>query len=220
MKTRKVIYYILMCLPTICNLLSLPFLPDTIPAHFGADNVVNRWGSKYEILILPVMTFIFGIIMIKVAQAAGRKENGNQNNEKLSQICSMLALIVFNVININILIVSFKTITSLENLYFDFNQIIFFIVGLGMIIIGNLMPKAKMNSMIGIRTEWSMKNELLWKKSQFFGGVSFIITGILIIIGSIVFEGIQLYIISISLLFLESFVCIYYTYRISKFNIE
>lgn len=216
MKARKVIYCILMYLPIVCNLLSLPFLPDTIPAHFGVDNVVNRWGSKYEILILPVVTLIFGMIMIKVSHFNDKELNSSKNNERLSQIFSILALFVFNVINLYFLIISFKKITSLADLYFDINQLVFFMVGIVMIIIGSLMPKAKMNSIVGVRTKWSMKNETVWKKSQFFGGISFIVMGLFMIIISIVFEGIRLYVISIILLLLESFGCIYYTYRISK----
>ncbi|WP_153733129.1 DUF1648 domain-containing protein [Sporosarcina obsidiansis] len=30
-------------------------LPDRIPAHFGAAGEVDRWGSKYELLILPAI---------------------------------------------------------------------------------------------------------------------------------------------------------------------
>lgn len=45
MKTKKVIYYILMFLPLIITLIVLPFLPYQIPAHYGFDNQVTRWGS-------------------------------------------------------------------------------------------------------------------------------------------------------------------------------
>ena len=52
MKNKK-LYYILMFLPLVASLIALQFLPDVIPAHYNIDNVVDRWGSKYEILILP-----------------------------------------------------------------------------------------------------------------------------------------------------------------------
>ena len=43
------------------------------------------------------------------------------------------------------------------------------------------MPKAKNNAIFGLRTKWSRANDLTWKKSQRFGGVAIIITGIAII---------------------------------------
>lgn len=40
-----------MLLPLSVVLVSLQFLPDQIPAHYGISGEVDRWGSKYEILI-------------------------------------------------------------------------------------------------------------------------------------------------------------------------
>ena len=48
MKNKKWLYFILMLLPLAVSLIALPFLPSQIPAHYGADNQVTRWGSKYE----------------------------------------------------------------------------------------------------------------------------------------------------------------------------
>ena len=49
------------------------------------------------------------------------------------------------------------------------------------IILGNIMPKLRMNSVVGLRSVWSMKNETTWKKGQRFGGISFIVSSIIII---------------------------------------
>ena len=65
MKKQRTIFYILMFLPAPVTLVSLLFLPDQIPAHYGFDNQVTRWGSKYETLIFPVITIIFGLIMLE-----------------------------------------------------------------------------------------------------------------------------------------------------------
>lgn len=61
MKTKKWLYYTLM-LPLAATLIALPLLPDQIPAHYGADNQVDRWGSKYESLIFPLLTILFGFL--------------------------------------------------------------------------------------------------------------------------------------------------------------
>lgn len=216
MKTRKTIYYILMILPILYSLLSLSFLPDIVPAHFGANNVVNRWGSKYETLIFPVVILIFGVVMLKVAKFAEKKENSSVNNKKICEISSIIALIVFNVINAYILIISLKTITDLNTINIDFNQLVFITLSIGLLIIGNLMPKAKMNSIYGLRTPWSLKSEIIWKKSQLFGGITLMVTGVVIVIASIIFEGVLLYVICLSLLLLETICCVAYTHKISK----
>lgn len=47
MKKKKIVY-ILMYLPLVVALIALPYLPEKIPAHYGFDNQVDRWGSKSE----------------------------------------------------------------------------------------------------------------------------------------------------------------------------
>ena len=62
MKIKKLVYYILMFLPIIITIIALNFLPDQIPAHYGINNEVNRWGSKYESLLLPIFIIIFALL--------------------------------------------------------------------------------------------------------------------------------------------------------------
>ena len=60
MKIRKIVYFILMFLPLAVILIALPYLPEKIPAHYGFDNQVDRWGSKYEALLFPVVSILMG----------------------------------------------------------------------------------------------------------------------------------------------------------------
>lgn len=36
-------------------IITFPSLPAEVPAHFGADGEVNRYGSKYEMIVLVVI---------------------------------------------------------------------------------------------------------------------------------------------------------------------
>ena len=74
MKTKKWLYYTLMLLPLAATLIALPLLPDQIPAHYGADNQVDRWGNKYESLIFPLLTILFGFFMMAMAKYAAKQE--------------------------------------------------------------------------------------------------------------------------------------------------
>lgn len=41
-----------------------PSLPAELPAHFGIDGEITRWGSKWELLILPGISGLLGFFMI------------------------------------------------------------------------------------------------------------------------------------------------------------
>ncbi len=95
MKVKKIIFFILMFLPLLVTIIVLPFLPDQIPAHYGFDNQVTRWGSKYETLIFPVITIIFGLVMLGIAKYSAREEKEGGSNEKIciiTGICFLQAL--------------------------------------------------------------------------------------------------------------------------------
>ena len=213
MKNKKIVYcmyYILMFLPLAVTVISLLFLPDRIPAHYGSDNQVTRWGSKYETLIFPAETLICGAIMTAVAKSAAGKER--ENNEKAVVIIGMAVLLLFNLMTVYFLYADFRQISNLSDMPVDITGLVFFYLGAVIILCGILMPGLKRNSMIGLRTKWSMKNEVTWKKSQKFGGISFIIAGVCIIIVSLQAKGTACVIWSLGLLTADAVIDVIYTY--------
>lgn len=205
-----------MFLPLLVVLISLKFLPDQIPAHYGISGEVDRWGSKYETLIFPGVTIIFGIIMLIITKYASKQEKGGNNNQKIGIITGILLLLLLNIMTFYFLYTDFNKVENLASVPIDPSQLIFISLGVIIMILGNIMPKVKMNSMIGLRTTWSMKNEITWKKSQRFGGISFIIIGILIIITNLFFHPPISILLSLIILVASLPFDIYYTYKVAK----
>ncbi|SHJ54729.1 Uncharacterized membrane protein [Anaerocolumna jejuensis DSM 15929] len=217
MNKFKKLYYCLMFLPLVITLISLIFLPDLIPAHFSGDKA-DRYGSKYETLLLPVLTILFGYFLLTMGKESSKKETQrNNNNEQISVITGLCTLLVFNILCLYFLYVDFHKITNLTQVPVDLFSLLFTVLGITFIIIGNYMPKLKLNSIIGLRTSWSMKNETTWKKSQKFGGASFIILGILMVIGNVFFfHNMESFLITMVLLGIDLIVSVVYTYFMAK----
>lgn len=98
MKTKKILFYVLMFLPLIAVIIALPFLPEQIPAHYGFDGQVTRWGSKYETLIFPGITILFGLFMLAMAKGMAKKERTGSKNEKVTIVADIVSLALFNAI--------------------------------------------------------------------------------------------------------------------------
>lgn len=207
-----------MYLPLVVTLVALQYLPDKIPAHYGFDNQVTRWGSKYEALLYPIATVLMGYFLLVMSRVAAKQEEHGENNKKIIIVTGILVLILFNVVNGYSLYTDFNKVENLSSLPLDINQLIFGIVGVLMIVTGNIMPKLRMNSIMGLRTHWSMKNEVTWKKCQRMGGISFIVGGIIIIGVCIVLKGISCLVsvlgIGVMLIVIDCF----FTYRIAERN--
>ena len=218
MKIKKTVCYILMYLPLVIVLIALPYLPEKIPAHYGFDNQVDRWGNKYEALLFPIISLLMGYFLLGMAKLAAKQEEHGENNKNVTIIMGILVLILLNALNVYSLYTSFNKVENLSFVSLDISQLVFGIIGILMIVTGNIMPKLRMNSTIGLRTHWSMKNEVTWKKSQHIGGISFIIGGIIIIGICIVMKGTPCLLSVLGVWAMLIVIDVFLTYRVAEKN--
>ena len=217
MKAKKTIYFLLMFLPLLITVFALPFLPESIPAHYNFAGEIDRWGSKYETLIFPLCTIGMGAFMLWMAKIAAKSEEGGKNNEKIVFYTGMGISVWFTIIHCHSLYKAFTAAKSMSYAYeTDINQLLCIILGLSMVIIGNFMPKLRNNGVMGLRTPWSMKNDTTWKKSQIFGGISFMVSGTLIAVLGIFLDGYFAMCIALGIIIICTVVCTIYTYKIAK----
>ncbi|NLL42467.1 MAG: DUF1648 domain-containing protein [Firmicutes bacterium] len=183
MKKLKTTLYVLMLTPFAMSAIAFGFLPDRIPAHYGFDGMVTRYGSRWEVFLGPILYAAGGLFMHQMARFARKQEPDGQNNEKVIIISGVAMMLIFNVLAIRSLYTAHRQV---ENLYaeFDLVKVMFSLIGLALIIIGNVMPKLKRNSIAGLRTKWSLSSERAWRKSQRFGGITLMITGLLLLLGN------------------------------------
>ena len=216
MKTKKMVFYGLMFLPLISALIALQFLPEQIPAHYGLNNQVTRWCSKYEVLLIPIVTALMGYFFLGIAKLAAKQEENGNNNENVCMTAGIVTLILFNAMTGYTLYSGFHKIENLSSNQFDVNQLLCGILGIAMIIIGNIMPKLRMNAVTGLRTKWSMKNETTWKKSQRFGGISYMIGGVVIVVVCFLVQGIYCLLSTLGVIAVLLVIAVFYTYKIAQ----
>ena len=204
MKIKRIMLFALAVLPLIVSVIALLFLPEQIPVHFGTNFAVDRYGSKFEILILPIeiifMSLIFLLPGIFIQE---------ENNKKMLLNLGVALTLVFNALDYYILYIQSTDMQSLKTGVFSFERILLLIFGMFFIYIGNFMPMLRKNSFFGLRTKWSMENDTIWKKCQLFGGVSMMILGVIYFITAFVFPNI---ILMLSLLICVVVVDTVYTY--------
>lgn len=172
---------ILGLVPFLLVLLAWPFVPEAIPAHYGADGAVTRWGSRWELFLMPVFTAAFTELMLWFARLAKKQEqtgaqNAGGNNETVMVCTTIWVQVIFDVITAAMIFTGMK---GVENLDFTgaFPRMIVAALGLLCILTGNWMPKLRRNSIMGLRTPSSGKNDAVWKKCQRFGGITLVLIG-------------------------------------------
>ena len=129
MKKKMVVFYSLMFLPLVVVLIALQFLPELIPAHYDMNNQVTRWGSKYETLIFPVITVLFGYFMLAMAKLSSKQEENGSNNKNVCIVTGIASLALFNAMTVYFLYADFNSIENLSSIALDLNQLVFGLLG-------------------------------------------------------------------------------------------
>lgn len=168
-KALYTISILLTALSLILPLAALLFLPDTIPAHYNAAGVVDRWGSKYEVLIFPAFILPYSAAWIVCGRTIWRGQ-AEKASELIWMIGGVVQLAVFAALQAYFLYTSFRQAADLSAVSLDLNRILCIFSAAGLIALGNYMPKVKKPGPVGLRTPWSTKNEAVWRKCQRFGG--------------------------------------------------
>ena len=153
----------------------LALAPEQIPVHYNASGQINRWGSKYEYLVMPVLTAVFAGFMAWVAGYERKKDR--ESNERVVAGMTVWVLILFNVLWLFFMVKAVK-IAQTDGAAQELSARGMMILLMASFIpLGNRMPKAQRNSLLGLRTKWSVADDVCWQKSQRLGGIVMVTAG-------------------------------------------
>lgn len=186
MKALHRLLRLLTVLPILISVVVLPLLPEQIPAHYNLAGEIDRWGSRLEILILPLFCLISGLLWEKALPKLLTDDPRNHKPMLVGGCCMQGA---FLGIFLAMLVSSLSHAEMTAEPGNPVSKIIGVVLGLSLIPLGNILPKSKRNGVFGLRTRWSMANDTCWNLCQRAGGASLALTGILLIISSLLISS-------------------------------
>lgn len=195
MKKYKITMIIILLLSLITCGVSLMFLGDIVPSHIGVNGKPDQWASKYFILLFPGVMSLITIIMLLLCKVAKLTEN----YKKYMLLTGTILNVMFYVLTV-IFIVYGITYTE-ETPAFDISKIMMILFGILFIVLGNFMPKIEKNRTLGLKTYWSMYNEVTWQKTHRFTGYVSVIVGVLTLVAGLFFKELVNFIILMVLVF-------------------
>ncbi|NNU90026.1 MULTISPECIES: SdpI family protein [Anoxybacillus] len=172
MKKHLFIIILIAC-SYVLSLLAIPFLPSEVAIHWNAageaDGFTNKWWGA---LLLPILLTGIVALIVFLPKVDPRKENYEKFEKVYRIFLHVFILFLFSI----------HVVTLAYNLGFPVQVDIVVPIGVGVlfIVLGNYMPKIKPNYFIGIRTPWTLENEVVWQKTHRVGGKVFVIMGVLI----------------------------------------
>ncbi|MCM1308056.1 MAG: SdpI family protein [Butyrivibrio sp.] len=223
MKTKTRLLWLITMLPTIITAAAVQFMPDSVPAHYNFKGEIDRWGSKYENFIMPAVIIVMTAFWLAAIASADKKAARAELDEKQRKEAASNAKVLYYAAAATTL---FETALHCVMMYNDFKIVNGEKVGLGadyfkisgvilgvlIVVLGNIIPKVKRNALFGVRTKWSLADDENWRVTNRFGGGLLMIGGLLTITESLILEGMATMIIAVAIMLACCAMCVLYSY--------
>ena len=196
---------IVILFPILWGVMIWSQLPNQISIHFNAAGQANNFQSKaLAVFGLPIFLLLVHLFVIFVT---ARDPKNQTMNEKMGKVIYWLTPIVS--LSLSYLIYS-KALGSTTNPSIFVSALL----GLIFVMMGNYMPKLKVNHTVGIRLPWTLQSEDNWHKTHRLAGKLWVLGGLILLIEA----GIQFavpYVMGIVILTIV-IIPILYSYQLSR----
>lgn len=196
---------VVILLPMIWGLIIWKQLPNQISIHFNLAGQANNFQSKpLAVFGLPLFLLLVHLFVIFVT---ARDPKNQTMNKKMGKVIYWLTPIVS--VSVFYLIYS-KALGSTTNP----SIVVSALLGLIFVMMGNYMPKLKVNHTVGIRLPWTLQSEDNWHKTHRLAGKLWVLGGLLLLLEA----GLQFavpYVMGIVILTIV-LIPILYSYQLSR----
>jgi len=203
----------LLLLTSLLTLLPIPIglllwnrFPEHMAVHWGITGNADGFAS------VPSAVFVPSVLMLSVQWLcilATALDKGNKNrNDKMIKVVLWTIPIICNLCCLGIYALA---------LGWKFSPVDWTMVPMGLLfaVIGNYMPKTRMNSTIGIKVLWAYTSEANWNATHRFAGKIWVIGGLLIALGALLPNDWAVTVMMVAIVLL-CVVPIIYSYRFYK----
>lgn len=210
---KKMTYFILVImslLPFLITWLALPHFPQIIPTHYDLSGNPNDFSAKSKEYVLAIVFSLSGFVMLIVAILVNKFHLKDEestvkaaNNAMLVAKFGIAMMILFIIMQCSELMNVYYYVNNKGS--FPHMKITNITLMLLLIYMGNIISKSKKNSVIGIRTSWSTESDETWSISQKFGGITMILSSLLVlIVAFLLSEKYQLIVLLIAPIFIPA----------------
>ncbi len=175
---RKWIPLLIITAAVVASAFVYPKLPASVPTHWDMLGRPNGWSSRFwgawlmPIFLVAIWAFMRVLPAIDPRGGNYAKFGGAYEGIIVSIMLFMLGLHII-------------TLRAALGYPVAMGRVLPVMMGVLFVAIGNLLPRARPNWFIGIRTPWTLSSDRVWEKTHRFGGHIFVASGILIVLGAL-----------------------------------
>ncbi len=176
-RTTTIVVLAMLLAATLAGLLLWNRLPDPMASHWGVNDQVNGYMSKFwGVFLMPLITLAMLVLFLVVPVIDPLKAN-------IAQFREIFNLFIMLIVAFMIYMYGLTLAWNLGYTHFNMSRAMLPALGLLFIFVGFMLRQAKRNFFIGIRTPWTLSSDTVWNETHRLGAVLFMISGALAFIG-------------------------------------
>jgi uncharacterized membrane protein len=150
-----------------------PTAPDQIPVHWGIDGGVDRYGGRFEgLLLLPLVALGVYVAMLVVPKL----DPGRLNYPLFAGAYYALRIglvgffaVLYGVIHL-----------AMRGHDIDMMRVAPLLSGVLLILVGSVLGKVRPNWFVGVRTPWTLSSKTSWVRTHRLAGWVLMVGGLLL----------------------------------------
>ena len=172
LKKSSLLFWFFAVLPFLVSAFFYPRVPDRIAIHWNAAGVADGYGSKtFGLFGLPAI-MLGAVIFVGVMLKLDPRSRNIDRSPQMKRAALWFIVVLSNAMDV-------MTILYAQGYRFNMTAVVFVLLGLGIAVIGNYLPKCKFNYSMGIRVPWALTDEENWRKTHRMAGPLWVAGGLL-----------------------------------------
>jgi uncharacterized membrane protein len=175
---RKWIPLLIIAVAVIGTAVVYAKLPESFPTHWDGSGQPNGWSGRLAgAWMLPILMVVIWAFLRVLPAIDPRGSNYAKFGGAFEAIIVSIMLFL---LGLHIII-----LRGALGYPMAIQRVVPVGVGVFLAVIGNLLPRARPNWFVGIRTPWTLSSDRVWEKTHRFGGHVFVVGGLLIVLAAL-----------------------------------
>lgn len=173
-------------LPLFYYLLRLPLMPDSVPVHWNFSGEATRYAPRFSfdmlfISLLGYLGLLLGAVLRKLICLISDAQNRRTVLHIMRWNEALMCLLFTGMAAYDVNCISLCTAPGPDFVL----KLSASVIALAFIILGNIMPKMRRNSISGVRTAYSLSSDEAWYRTQRHVGRVMLVAGCLLLVAAL-----------------------------------
>ncbi|MCC7573335.1 MAG: DUF1648 domain-containing protein [Candidatus Methanofastidiosum sp.] len=186
------------------------YVPDMMPTHWNAQGEIDGYMDKFwGLFLLPMISVGLFALFVYLPKFEPRKMNLESFREYYQGILLVTIGFLFYIYILSILAAFEYRFNMVQMMAPAFGAIFYYM--------GTVLVKIKSNFFVGIRTPWTISDDVVWEKTHKLGGKLFKASGIIAFFG-VFFKEIAFILVIAPILFVSAYSMVYSYFEYKKIH--